>query len=85
MKKLLVLCLVVLFLGGGTAWAGQDPSDSTGSHSPRHSRQKHSKKKKSKKKKKGRKKKGSKGGDKSEVKMETGIGKSDVTLDLKDK
>jgi Ni/Co efflux regulator RcnB len=84
MKKFISLVLVLLFLAGATVWAGQDSSSSTDSPSRHHSRQKHSKKKKSKKKK-GKKKKGSKGGNKSEVKMETGIGKSDVTLDLKGK
>jgi hypothetical protein len=83
-KRFISFFLALLFLAGATAWASQDTSDSAGSPSRHHSRQKHPKKKKSKKKK-GKKKKGSKGGGKSEAKMETEIGKSDVTLDLKDK
>jgi hypothetical protein len=84
-KRFTSFFLALFFLAGAAAWAGKDASDGS-SPSGHHSRQKHVKKKKKKsKKKKGKKKKGSKGGDKSEAKMETQIGKSDVTLDLKDK
>jgi hypothetical protein len=80
LKKFLSITMTLLFLAGGTAWASRESSDDTGSPSKHHSGKKHSKKKK----RKGKKKKGSKGGDKSEAKMETEIGNSDVTLDLKD-
>ncbi len=79
LKKLISITMALLFLAGGTAWAARESSDAAGSSSKHHSGKKHSKKKK------GKKKKGSKGGDKSEAKLETGIGNSDVTLDLKDK
>ncbi len=80
MKKFLSIAVTLLFLAGGTARASREASDNAGSPTKHHSHKKHSKKKK----RKGKKKKGSKGDDKSEVKMETGIGNSDVTLDLKD-
>lgn len=80
MKKFLSVAMAFLFLTGGTAWASRESSDDAGSPSKHHSHKKKSKKKK----KKGKKRKGSKGGDKSEAKMETEIGNSDVTLDLKD-
>lgn len=80
MKKFISIAMALLFLTGGTVWASRESSDGAGSPSKHHSGKKRSKKKK----KKGKKKKGSKGGDKSKVKMETEIGNSDVTLDLKD-
>jgi hypothetical protein len=78
MKKMISIILAVFFLAGGVVWAGHKKSGA-GSKTKNHSS------KKKAKKKKGKKKKGSKKGDKSEVKMETQINKSDVTLDLKDK
>ena len=88
MKRFLSVLLAVLLLTGGIAWAGHKKGDSTGPDSPSSSSSKHSKshkspKKKGKKAKKAKKGKGSKS--KSEVKMESGIGKDDVTIDLKGK
>jgi uncharacterized protein YdaU (DUF1376 family) len=77
-KRFIPIILAAFLLLGGTAWAGHKKSGA------RSKPKNHSLKKKAKKKK-GKKKKGSKKGDKSEVKMETEINKSDVTLDWKGK
>ena len=85
MKKIWPILLAALLLTGGTAWAKHSKSDSAESDSQGQPHSKHSKGHKSTKKKGKKAKKGKSSKSKSDVKMEGGIGESDVTIDLKGK